>query len=250
MNKKCKMISVVLVILTLIVLFPATAFAEFGIQDEVSFWIHATEFTQAENPGFRMNTRGYIYPVEYADFTNGTKFYAPLHVPNGVDVTSTVFYYMHDQGLTASEIVFTWQYSRDNEPFGDIDSSVSEPQGSVVGNNHLGTVDLGSIPIDNRDMYRFVVEVPPIPDDVNLHLLGFKGVKVSYRRQASVPPSVATFSDVNPSMQFFPYVEALAAAGITTGYGDGTFKPNDYVTRGQMAAFLTRALGLHHPAQD
>ena len=250
MNKKCKMISVFIIMLTLILLFPATAFAEFGIQDEVSFWIHATEFTQAENPGFRMNTRGYLYPIDYTDFTNGTKFYAPLHVPNGVDVTSTVFYYMHDENLDEMEIVFKWQYSRDNEPFGDIDSSVSEPQGSVQGNNHYGTVDLGSIPIDNRDMYRFVVEVPPIPDTVPFHPLGFKGVKVSYRRQVSVPPATATFSDVTPGMNFFPYVEALAAAGITGGIGDGSYGLNDYVTRGQMAAFLARALGLHHPAHD
>jgi hypothetical protein len=39
-------------------------------------------------------------------------------------------------------------------------------------------------------------------------------------------------------------IEALAAAGITGGFADGTFRPEANVTRGQMAAFLTRALGL------
>lgn len=39
-----------------------------------------------------------------------------------------------------------------------------------------------------------------------------------------------------------PYIEAIAAAGITTGCGDGRFCPDDPVTRGQMAAFLRRAL--------
>lgn len=39
-------------------------------------------------------------------------------------------------------------------------------------------------------------------------------------------------------------VRAVAAAGITTGYRDGTFRPGADVTRGQMASFLSRALEL------
>jgi subtilisin family serine protease len=41
-----------------------------------------------------------------------------------------------------------------------------------------------------------------------------------------------------------PGIGALVRAGITSGYPDGSFRPNDPVTRGQMATFLTRALGL------
>ncbi|MEX1178324.1 MAG: S-layer homology domain-containing protein [Nitriliruptor sp.] len=37
-------------------------------------------------------------------------------------------------------------------------------------------------------------------------------------------------------------IAAVAAAGITSGYDDGTFRPNATVTRGQMATFLIRAL--------
>lgn len=36
-------------------------------------------------------------------------------------------------------------------------------------------------------------------------------------------------------------INRFAEAGITVGYGDGTYGPNDNVTRGQMAAFLQRA---------
>ena len=39
-------------------------------------------------------------------------------------------------------------------------------------------------------------------------------------------------------------IEAIALADITSGYADGTFRPNDPVTRGQMASFLAKALGL------
>jgi micrococcal nuclease len=42
-------------------------------------------------------------------------------------------------------------------------------------------------------------------------------------------------------------IGALAAAGITTGYADGTFRPTLTVTRGQTASFLDRALRLRAP---
>ena len=58
-------------------------------------------------------------------------------------------------------------------------------------------------------------------------------------------PDNPSFTDVNPNMQFFGYIEAIYAEGITTGYDDDTYRPNDPVNRGQMAAFLSRALGLH-----
>ncbi|MGH2357895.1 MAG: S-layer homology domain-containing protein, partial [Candidatus Limnocylindria bacterium] len=39
-----------------------------------------------------------------------------------------------------------------------------------------------------------------------------------------------------------PDINSLAASAITGGCGGGRFCPNDAVTRGQMAAFLRRAL--------
>jgi hypothetical protein len=39
-----------------------------------------------------------------------------------------------------------------------------------------------------------------------------------------------------------PAINRLAASGITTGCGTGRFCPSGVVTRGQMAAFLRRAL--------
>ena len=39
-------------------------------------------------------------------------------------------------------------------------------------------------------------------------------------------------------------VSAIVQAGITGGFADGTYRPADEVTRGQMATFLARALGL------
>jgi len=75
----------------------------------------------------------------------------------------------------------------------------------------------------------------------------FQAFNVYYTRQISPAPSTATFSDVPTTHPFFQEIEALAASGITTGYPDGTFKPNNYVTRQALAAYLARALGLHWP---
>jgi hypothetical protein len=54
--------------------------------------------------------------------------------------------------------------------------------------------------------------------------------------------SLTTFRRIIPSSS---YVEALAAAGITAGTGPGTYGVDQPLTRGQMAVFLSLALGLH-----
>lgn len=53
-----------------------------------------------------------------------------------------------------------------------------------------------------------------------------------------------TFGDVAAGAWYTPYVEALAALGITTGLGDGTYGPNLAVSRAEMAVFLVRAFAL------
>ena len=46
-------------------------------------------------------------------------------------------------------------------------------------------------------------------------------------------------------------VQECAELGIIQGYADGTFRPQNYITRGQMACFLVRALGtLVHETGD
>jgi putative ABC transport system substrate-binding protein len=71
------------------------------------------------------------------------------------------------------------------------------------------------------------------------------GLRVFYRLQVSPAPALASFSDVPTSHPFFQFVEALAASGITVGCGGGNFCPDAPLTRGQMAVFLSTALGLH-----
>jgi len=60
------------------------------------------------------------------------------------------------------------------------------------------------------------------------------------------PPAcvTATFSDVPCSNPFAPWVEELVKRGITAGCGGGLYCPNNPVTRGQMAVFLSSTFGL------
>jgi hypothetical protein len=55
-------------------------------------------------------------------------------------------------------------------------------------------------------------------------------------------PSEAHFSDVPPGSPFFTYVEVAHARGVISGYGDGTFRPSNNATRGQLAKMLYVAL--------
>ena len=52
------------------------------------------------------------------------------------------------------------------------------------------------------------------------------------------------FPDVGPGNPFAHNIAWLVARGITTGYGDGTFRPRGAVHRGAMAAFLHRFANL------
>ena len=70
-------------------------------------------------------------------------------------------------------------------------------------------------------------------------------VRVYYRLQVSPAPPTATFNDVPTTHPLFQFVEALSRSGITAGCGSGNFCPDAPLTRKQMAAFLSIALGLH-----
>ena len=52
------------------------------------------------------------------------------------------------------------------------------------------------------------------------------------------------FPDVGAEQVASGYIASAVAEGIIQGYPDGTYRPNETVTRGQMAIFLSRAFDL------
>jgi hypothetical protein len=74
-----------------------------------------------------------------------------------------------------------------------------------------------------------------VPVDVVEHYMDMCGSGV---------PDVPTFSDVPADHPYYDSIEWAAENGITTGYPDGTYRPDEFVTRGEMAVFLKRAAGV------
>ena len=61
-------------------------------------------------------------------------------------------------------------------------------------------------------------------------------------RAFDLPTGTKTFKDVKKGHTAYDAVSQLAAANITTGYEDGTFKPANNLTRAHISAFLARAV--------
>ncbi len=61
------------------------------------------------------------------------------------------------------------------------------------------------------------------------------------------PPATGVFADVPATNGFAPWIEQLAAEGITGGCGSGKFCPKQAVTRAQMAIFLQIGFSLPLP---
>jgi carboxypeptidase T len=63
-----------------------------------------------------------------------------------------------------------------------------------------------------------------------------------------IPSATATactisFTDVPPENVFYPFIRCLACRGIIGGYDDGTFRPFNDITRGQIAKIVSNAAG-------
>ena len=87
-------------------------------------------------------------------------------------------------------------------------------------NRTAGHRDLGSTSCPGSYLYRWAVEL-----DMSLP----KEVKMG------------TFSDVPEDHPHFEAIESLAEQGVIAGYQDGTFKPEEPITRAQVASLINRA---------
>jgi hypothetical protein len=55
------------------------------------------------------------------------------------------------------------------------------------------------------------------------------------------------FADVPEGSPFYSFITCLACRGIINGYPDGTFRPNNLVTRGQLSKMVTISAGFSEP---
>lgn len=55
----------------------------------------------------------------------------------------------------------------------------------------------------------------------------------------------ARFNDVCPDHWAYAFIECLASRGILGGYADGTFRPNNNITRGQLSKVVSNSAGFN-----
>ena len=107
-----------------------------------------------------------------------------------------------------------------------------------------GSIALSPFTIDNHfHLYQLRIVING-PAGSGLH---FYDLSPAYNLHISPPPASPTFADVPVTHTYFRAIEAFAASGISGGCGSGNYCPNQFVTRGEIAAFFARALGLHFP---
>ena len=127
-----------------------------------------------------------------------------------------------------------------------VSTALVSSSSSPFNGNFFDNSIVGGHTIDNHSC-AYIVRIRFDNDDTGCRegaALQLSKIRVQWARQISPAPASPTFSDVPNGSQFYPSVEALVASGITGGCGGGNFCPDNFVTRGQMAAFLSRALGV------
>jgi len=224
----------------------------FGVQDEDIYTVSWSDLRPHSSAvGYTSDTGtvtgGYRWTTSGADFLN--------HGVEGIDngaVITQVAWYVLDNHAANNFTGYLCRYWRDSNfggnPGGDCISTVSSagsPGVTAIADNITHTVRRRTPMAATPQVINYVLftETPGFDGTIK-----FGQARILWRRQISPAPGAATFLDVplgHPQRQF---VEALVAAGITVGCGGGNYCPNDPVTRGQMAVFLARLVGLHWPA--
>ena len=162
-------------------------------------------------------------------------YYTFLKLPAGA-----VIDYIGVNTSTSSDGALGFSLLLRNESGPSVLADLSIPAHAGFATDYIAA-ELGIVIQENAgDAYVLRLEHPA---GVGNQYFGF--VEIWWRRVVSDPPATPTFADVPPSHLFYQFIEALAASGITAGCAGGNFCPDNPLTRGQMAVFLSKALGLH-----
>ena len=232
------------------VLLAGVATAQSYGSGDQTLTLGAASFTGEDDPG-SLHVDGYLYasgPFAYA---------AAVNLPDGAEITQICLYAANSKPGAS---IALWLEADKLAPGGQSPGVVPIPGAAVTAVFTSGYDSVCSGPLAYTFHETADVDGDGLPEQVAHRLkatfseindgnLALGGARVFWHRQVSPPPGSPTFTDVPASHTFFPYIEALAASGITGGCNaePPRYCPSDPLTRGQMAVFLAKALGLHWP---
>jgi hypothetical protein len=210
-------------------------FAEtYGTASEVVIAVHETEFNPyTSTTTFAWNAGRYV-----TGFVGFGALQAGIHLPAGASITRMELQACDTNA--ASSGFLNLEFITNSSGVGTVLATVNT--GATPG-CALFPVTLSSPHTVNNAMNSYYLLWGN--NNVTDGTIKIQAARVFYKLQISPDPSTATFADVPVGHPFHRFVEALVAAGITGGCGGGNYCPDAPVTRGQMAVFLSAALGLH-----
>lgn len=192
------------------------------------------EYTQGSNSGIQCASTS---PEEFAD--------AQISLPHGASLDG-VRWWVNNSSADQDAVLFVFE--RCYPDFNSADVTTTQLASSTISasaGNATDFVSTGDRRIDHTSCHylarvRFTSALGSCDEQVELQKL-----RLQWFRDLGPAPATATFSDVSTGHPFFQHVENLVASGITAGCGGGNYCPGDPLTRGQMAVFLSKALGLY-----
>jgi hypothetical protein len=206
-------------------------------------WVAATRFTGKSSSTAPDLSYAALHFYTSPGSTSPEAYFAPLELEQGllVDTMTCAF----KDGSATHDLSFDLQKStiNFNTP---IASWTSLGSGSSSGSGGISFVNIpiGPETIQNQVgnvYYQYIIRADVASD------VSFAGCMIYWTRQVSPAPASATFSDVPTSHPFFRFIQALYSSGITAGCSPTTFCPDNALTRGEMAVFLAKGLGLNYP---
>jgi hypothetical protein len=223
----------------------------YGDHDQV-LTIGVSAFKGVEGASSSIYTDGYLYNPIAGAFSY---YLAPLPLPEGALIEQMCLY-ANDSDPGDFEYAQAYLSAIKLVPGGENPATLQIPGASVLSSSNIGYGYYCSDPIAYTLRGRIDVDGDGNLDAavhyLTLYLpnpsqnaLGFGGVRITWKRQVSPAPATPTFGDVPENDLAFPFIEALAASGITAGCSPTNYCPDANLTRRQMAVFLSKALGLH-----
>jgi subtilisin family serine protease len=116
----------------------------------------------------------------------------------------------------------------------DIARHWAKPEIELMASKHIIEADASKkfgpdVNITRAEIVKMLVNVLRYNPDKNVDL---------------ITPKTSSFKDVSIGSPYFSYIETAAKYGITKGNPDGTFGPDDTVTREQLTTMIIRAMGI------